>query len=185
MTTVDLRIPADLYDALLADVAGRTEWAGYLLCGVLRGGHDILLGREWCPVPAAMQLPGTGHGFSWHPDFDVQMLNRLQGENLAGVVVHYHGGTRPGLSGDDRATVGSLMPFLSTEAAGRPHAFIVLGDRAISGPVYTGGAETGAVGTVRVTGTWLDDWAALDTASPERDKTASISGDGTPWVSGH
>ena len=34
------------------------------------------------------------------------------------------------------------MPFLSTEAAGRPHAFTVLGDRAISGSVYTGGAET-------------------------------------------
>jgi molybdopterin/thiamine biosynthesis adenylyltransferase len=166
VTTVDLRIPADLYETLLADVAGRTEWAGYLLCGVLRGGRDILLGREWCPVPAAMQLPGTGHGFSWHPDFDVQMLNRLQRENLAGVVVHYHGGTRPSLSGDDRATAGSLMPFLSTEAAGRPHAFTVLGDRAITGPVYTGGAETGAVGTVRVTGTWLDDWAAPDTASP-------------------
>jgi len=35
-------------------------------------------------VPATMQLPGTGHGFSWHPDFDIQMLNRLQRENLAG-----------------------------------------------------------------------------------------------------
>ena len=65
---------------MLADVAGRTEWAGYLLCGVLRGAREVLLGREWCPVPAAMQLPGTGHGFSWHPDFDVQMLNRMQRE---------------------------------------------------------------------------------------------------------
>lgn len=164
MTTVDLRISADLYDAVLADISGHTEWAGYLLCGVLHGDKDTLLGREWCPVPANMQLPGTGHGFSWHPDFDVQMLNRLQRENLAGVVVHYHGGTKPRLSGDDRATAGSLMPFLSTEAAGRPHAFTVLGDREISGPVYTGGAETGAVGTMRVTGTWLDDWAATDTA---------------------
>jgi hypothetical protein len=165
VTTVDWRIPADLYDALLADMARRTEWPGYLL----RGGRDVLLGREWCPVPAAMQLRSTGHGFSWHSDFDVQMLNRLQRENLAGVVVHYHGGTRPGLSGDDRATAGSLMPFLSTEAADRPHAFTVLGDRAISGRVYTGGAETGAVATVRVTGTWLDDWAASDMASPTAD----------------
>jgi molybdopterin-synthase adenylyltransferase len=169
VTTVDLRIPVDLYNALLADVAGSTEWAGYLLCGVLRGSRDILLGREWCSVPAAMQLPGTGHGFSWHSDFDVEMLNRLQRENLAGVVVHYHGGTRPGLSGDDRATAGSLMPFLSAEAVGRPHAFTVLGDRAISGPVYIGGAETGAVGSVRVTGTWLDDWAAPDTVGPAAD----------------
>jgi hypothetical protein len=119
VTTVDLRIPADLYDAVLADLAGRTEWAGYLLCGVLRGDKDILLGRQWCPVPAIMQLPGTRHGFGWHPDFDVQMLNRLQRENLAGVIVHYHGGTRPRLSGDDRATAGSLMPFLSTGSSAR------------------------------------------------------------------
>jgi molybdopterin-synthase adenylyltransferase len=159
VTTVDLRIPADLYDSLIADVTGRAEWAGYLLCGVLRGDPDILLGREWCPVPAAMELPGTGHGFSWHPDFDVQMLNRLQREGLAGVVVHYHGGTSPRLSNDDRATAESLMPFLSAEAGGRPHAFTVLGDRALSGSVYRDGAEAGKLGAVRVIGAWLDDWA--------------------------
>ena len=104
MTTVDLRIPGDLYSLLLTDVSGNMEWAGYLLCGVLRGDRDVLLGREWCPVPAVMQLTGTGHGFSWHSDFDVQMLNRMQKEGLACVVFHYHGGTKPSLSGDDRAT---------------------------------------------------------------------------------
>ena len=165
MITADLRIPGDLHDAMLADVAGRTEWAGYLLCGVLRGAREVLLGREWCPVPAAMQLTGTGHGFSWHPDFDVQMLNRMQREGLAGVIVHYHGGTRPRLSGDDRATAASLMPFLSTEAGDRLHAFAVLGDRAISGSVYRDGTEVGALGAVRVTGTWLDDWPTAGTAA--------------------
>lgn len=164
MITADLRIPGDLHDALLADVAGRTEWAGYLLCGVLRGAREVLLGREWCPVPAAMQLTGTGHGFSWHPDFDVQMLNRMQREGLAGVIVHYHGGTRPHLSGDDRATAASLMPFLSSEAGDRLHAFAVLGDRAISGSVYRDGTEVGALGAVRVTGTCLDEWPAAGTA---------------------
>jgi hypothetical protein len=112
-----------------------------------------------------MQLTGTGHGFSWHPDFDVQMLNRMQREGLAGVIVHYHGGTRPGLSGDDRATTASLMPFLSTEAGDRLHAFAVLGDRAISGSVYRAGTEVGALGAVRVTGTWLDDWPTAGTAA--------------------
>jgi molybdopterin/thiamine biosynthesis adenylyltransferase/proteasome lid subunit RPN8/RPN11 len=168
--TVDLRLPGDLHDALLADVAGRTEWAGYVLCGVLRGDREILLGREWCPVPAAMQLVGTGHGFSWHPDFDVQMLNRMQREGLAGVVVHYHGGSKPRLSGDDRATSASLMPFLSAEARARPHAFAVLGDRAISGSVYRDGAEIGTLGAVRVVGTWLDNWPTSRTAEPPADE---------------
>ena len=164
MIIADLRIPGDLHNAMLADVAGRTEWAGYLLCGVLRGGREVLLGREWCPVPAPMQLTGTGHGFSWHPDFDVQMLNRMQREGLAGVIVHYHGGTKPRLSGDDRATAASLMPFVSAEAGDRLHAFAVLGDRAISGSVYRDGMEVGALGAVRVPGTWLDDWPTAGTA---------------------
>ena len=61
MITVDLRLPGDLHDALLADVAGRTEWAGYMLCGVLRGDREILLGREWCPVPGRHAVrPGPG-----------------------------------------------------------------------------------------------------------------------------
>jgi molybdopterin/thiamine biosynthesis adenylyltransferase len=168
--TVDLRIPGDLHDVLLADVAGRVEWAGYLLCGVLHGDRDVLLARAWCPVPAAMRLTGTGHGFSWHPDFDVQMLNRMQREGLTGVVIHYHGGTRVRLSGDDRTTAASLMPFLSTEAGGRLHAFAVFGDRAISGSVYRDGAEIGALGAVRVTGTWLDDWPATDAAGLAADE---------------
>ena len=165
MITADLRIPGDLHDAMTADVAGRTEWAGYLLCGSLHGAREVLLGREWCPVPAAMHLTGTGHGFSWHPDFDVQMLNRMQREGLAGVIVHYHGGTRPRLSRDDRTTAASLMPFLSSEAGDRLHAFAVLGDRAISGSVYRNGAEAGALGVVRVTGAWLDDWPTAGSAA--------------------
>jgi molybdopterin-synthase adenylyltransferase len=168
--TADLRIPGDLHDAMLTDVAGRTEWAGYLLCGILRGTREVLLGREWCPVPAAMQLTGTRHAFSWHPDFDVQMLNRMQREGLAGVIVHYHGGARPRLSGDDRATASSLMPFLSTEAGDRLHAFAVLGDRAISGSVYRDGMEAGALGAVRITGTWLDDWPTAGTAAVAEDR---------------
>jgi molybdopterin-synthase adenylyltransferase len=169
VTTVDLRIPGDLYDRLLADVSKEFEWAGYLLCGVLHGSPDVLLGREWCPVPPAMQLKGTAHGFSWDPDFDVAMLNRMQRESLAGVVIHYHGGGRPKLSGDDYKTAESLMPFLSREAAGRPHAFIVLGNRAVSGSAYKDGVPIRALGTVRVASTWIDDWPdARSSAAPSQ-----------------
>ena len=158
MTTVDLRIPADLYQALHNDVAGSREWAGYLLCGIRHGSPDLLLGREWHPVPVAQQVTGIGHGFSWHPDFDVQMLNKLQRDNQAAVVIHYHGGRSPRPSHDDTATAKSLMTFLSGEAPGRPHAFAVLGDKAISGIIYASGTTAGALGTVRIVGSWLDDW---------------------------
>ena len=164
MSTADLRVPADLYRALLADLTRSGEWAGYLLCGVRRGPPDLLLGLDWCPVPAEQQVTGTGHGFSWHPDFDIRMLNKMQRENLAAVILHYHGGSSPRPSGDDTATAQSLMPFLSAEAAHRPHAFAVLGDRAISGTVYQDGAVAGAMRNVQITGSALDDWAPATTA---------------------
>jgi len=169
VTTADLRVPADLYQAVQADVAGTREWAGYLLCGVRRGDRDLLLGREWHPVPSSMHVPGTGHGFSWHPDFDVQMLNKAQRENLAVVVIHYHGGRLPKLSLDDQATAQSLMTFLSREAPRGPHAFAVLGDRAISGTIYADGAASGTLGAVRVAGSWLDDWESGGNATARPD----------------
>jgi hypothetical protein len=161
MTNVELRIPGDLQNYLLADITRAQEWAGYLLCGVSRiGSREILLGRDWVPVPPHFQIADSDHGFSWHPNFDVQMLNRIQRENLAGVVLHYHGGTTPTLGmSSDRQTASSLMPFLSSEAPGRPHVFGVLGEHAGSGSVFRDGRETGDIAGLRISGSWLDDWS--------------------------
>jgi molybdopterin/thiamine biosynthesis adenylyltransferase len=160
MTAVDLRVPADLFSALRRDVAGREEWAGYLLCGATRGhGRVTLLGRSWNVVPGQQRRRGTTHGFSWSPDFDVEMLNRAQRENLACVVIHYHGGHAPGQSGTDRATCDSLLPFLSQEAPGRPHGFLILGDGAADCAIFYDGAQTGRLDGLRVTGAKLDDWS--------------------------
>lgn len=161
MTAVELRIPGDLQRRLLADITGTKEWAGYLLCGVSRiKNREILLGRDWVPVPVHYQIASSGHGFSWHPDFDVEMLNRVQRENLAAVILHYHGGTTPTLGmSSDRQTARSLMPFLSSEAPGRPHVFGVLGERAGSGSVFRDGSEIGDLVGLRISGSWLDDWS--------------------------
>jgi molybdopterin/thiamine biosynthesis adenylyltransferase len=160
MTIVDLRVPGDLQNRLLADITKKQEWAGYLLCGTaLFGDRELLLGRDWVPVPPEYQIRRTGHGFSWHPDFDVQMLNRLQKEKLSAVVLHYHGGTSPTLGmSSDRETASSLMPFLSNQAPGRSHIFGVLGQRAGSGIVFRDGNETGNLEGLRICGSWLDDW---------------------------
>jgi hypothetical protein len=55
------------------------------------------------------------------------------------------------------------MPFLSREAGQRPHAFAVLGDRAMSGPVYSNGKEIGTLGAIRIVSNWLDDWTVVKT----------------------
>lgn len=177
MTTAELRIPADLQSRLLADITKAQEWAGYLLCGVSRiGGREILLGREWVPVPTRYQITNSGHGFSWHPDFDIEMLNRIQRENFAGVILHYHGGSTPTLGmSSDRQTARSLMPFLSSEAPGRPHVFGVLGEHAGSGSVFRDGTEIGELAGLRISGSWLDDWSVGRngrklTISPRQDR---------------
>ena len=161
MTIVELRVPGDLQNRLMADITRAQEWAGYLLCGVSHlDDREVLLGRDWVPVPAEFQISNSGHGFSWHPNFDVQMLNRIQGENLAGVVLHYHGGSSPTLGmSSDRQTARSLMPFLSAEAPGRSHIFGVLGEHAGSGAVFRDGKETNDLGGLRICTSWLDDWS--------------------------
>lgn len=160
MPTIELRVPGDLHSALVADITRSREWAGYLLCGVLRlPARTILLGREWRPVPAGMEIRGTGHGFSWNPDFDIEMLNTAQREALACVVLHYHGGSSPDLGHkSDRPTADSLMPFLSREAAGRPHLFGVVGDHAMNAIAFQDGVEIEGLSSYIVTSGSLDRW---------------------------
>ncbi len=165
MTTVDLRVPGDVQRTMFTDLTRDREWAGYLMCGVHQGsGHDLLLGRAWHPVPPKMQITGTRHGFSWHSDFDVEMLNLAQRDNLACAVFHYHGGARPSLGHtSDRQTANSLMPFLSREAPDRPHVFGVLGDHAATGLVFRDGAEVGSLSSFRVSTQCIDDWSTGST----------------------
>jgi molybdopterin/thiamine biosynthesis adenylyltransferase len=149
----ELRIPGDLYDALHAYLTQSEEWAGYLLCGVLETPNRVvLLGREWCPIPEQFRIRGTRHGMTWHPNFDIEMLNRAQRERLGCVVIHHHGGGHPSLSDTDKTTCDSLLPFLSREAPIRPHAFVVTGTNTAAGPVYRGGHHMGDLSLTKVVG---------------------------------
>lgn len=159
MINAELRIPRDLQDALYPYVTQAEEWAGYLLCGVLETPDRlVLLGREWCPIPAQYRIRGTGHGMTWHPNFDVEMLNRAQLERLGCVVIHHHGGSAPHLSGTDRQTCDSLLPFLSREAPIRPHAFVVLGEHTAAGRVYRAGKHVADLSATRIAGSAIDSW---------------------------
>ena len=158
MTTAELRLPRDLHAALKAHITQAQESAGYLLCGVIEGGDRmVLLGREWWPVRPRYRIISS-HGMTWHPDFDVAMLNRAQKERLACVLVHHHRGDSPRLSPTDLKTCDSLLPFLSTEAPDRPHAFVVMGDRTAAGRVYRAGERVADLGDTVVVGSAIDRW---------------------------
>jgi molybdopterin/thiamine biosynthesis adenylyltransferase len=159
MITAELRIPADLADELRAYITQAEEWAGYLLCGVVETPVRLaLVGREWCPIPARYRIRRTGHGMTWHPDFDVEMLNRAQRDRLGCVVIHHHGGQSPRLSGTDQTTCDSLLPFLSREAPARPHAFVVMGDHTAAGQVYRAGDHIADLSSTSIVGSALDLW---------------------------
>jgi len=166
VSSARIRLPADVHATMLADVTRNEEWAGYLLCGVVRDGENwTFLGREWCPVPPKFQIRGTRYGLTWHPDFDVEMLNRSQNEGMACVIVHHHGGRTPRLSEPDRNTRDSLLPFLSSNSPLRPHGFVVLGDKALAGDAFLDGERIGDIDWMRVSGAWLEDWGNAPLAS--------------------
>jgi hypothetical protein len=90
----------------------------------------------------------------------------LGAENLAAVVIHYHGGSAPRLSGDDNATeVTHAIPVEgSWPAAPRIRRTRRSGDVwAMSGPVYSNGKEIGTLGAIRIVSNWLDDWTVVKT----------------------
>jgi molybdopterin/thiamine biosynthesis adenylyltransferase/proteasome lid subunit RPN8/RPN11 len=162
MTTAELRVPRDLYLALQAHITQAQESAGYLLCGAIEDQDRVtFLGREWWPVRPRYRILSS-HGMSWHPDFDVVMLNRAQNEWLACLLVHHHPGAWPRLSPTDRRTCDSLLPFLSAEAPGRAHAFMVMGERAAVGRVYRAGREVGGIAEVVVAGSAIDRWSPAE-----------------------
>lgn len=161
MTNVELRIAGDHRDQMLSDLSETREWAGYLLCGSSQlEGREVLFSRDWIRVPDKYEIHGSNHGFSWHSDFDVAMLNRIQKENLSAVVLHYHGGASPRLGAtSDRETANSLMPFLSQMAPGRTHVFGVLGEESFHGLTYIDGNETGEVAALRISTSSLINWS--------------------------
>lgn len=159
MIHAELRIPADIQETLYLCVTQAEEWAGYLLCGMLETDERlVLLGREWCAIPGRLRIRGTGAGMTWHPDFDVEMLNRAQQEQLGCVVVHHHSGPSPTPSQIDWNTCDSLLPFLSREFPERPHAFVVMGDRAAVGRVYRKGEHLADLSVTEISGSALVSW---------------------------
>jgi molybdopterin/thiamine biosynthesis adenylyltransferase len=174
MISGELRIPRDLYEALNAYITQHEEWAGYLLCGALdTGDRLVLLGREWCPIPEKYRIRGTAHGMTWHPDFDIEMLNRAQRERLGCVVIHHHSGRTPGPSGTDRRTRDSLLPFISREAPTQPHAFVIMGDQSGAGQIYVGGKHVADLTATCIVGSAIESWSRnSENLAQERDLDA-------------
>src|SRR3954471_231473 len=90
--SVDIRISGPLFADVRAHVEDftRGEEAGFLLCSISRlEARDVLLAREWIPVPdEAIERNANGSVLSWSADFNSLALQRALERDGTLVLVH-------------------------------------------------------------------------------------------------
>lgn len=172
---VELRLPgarfADICTYLADSSAG--ERAGFLICGMATlPDRDLLLARQWIAITddAVIRAP-NGHGLSWHPSFNAEMIATAAALRGALVLVHAHGrSVRPRFSDDDDRNAAALFPVISRSLPARHSGSVVLGAHTAYGRFWRDGLPAGALARLRVVQAPLDDWTpdAPPDASPLR-----------------
>jgi molybdopterin-synthase adenylyltransferase len=148
----------------------RGEEAGFLICGVSRlPDRDLLLGREWLPVPDdAVTDRGGRYGLAWSGAFNARVVGRADAIGAAAVLIHFHGGSAPRFSTDDDEKAAELFPPVSRLLDGRPSGSVVLGSGAAYGEFWRDGRRSGELRRLRIVGAPLEDWP------PDRGQTPRI-----------
>ena len=145
------------------------EEAGFLLCGyALVEDRDVLLAREWMPVPEHQKVRRGRYGLEWTPAFSALVLARADALHAGVVLIHSHGkSSAPGLSGDDRDTAERILSGFS-RLLGRPCGSVVLGNGAAAGVFYRHGQPAGELSFIRVVDAPLVFWYPTAVAKPRR-----------------
>lgn len=158
---IELRIPGGLFADVLRHTTDTTrgEEAGFLLCSVALGDHGTtLLARDWLPVPEEEVIRRGGKFVvEWTPAFNSKAISNALEMGCSLVLVHYHGGTEPELSGDDRVNAEDLFPAISRLLDGRVSGSVVLGAPGASGIFWRDGRPAGTFFRLRVVGDYIDD----------------------------
>jgi molybdopterin-synthase adenylyltransferase len=144
-----------LYDRTRQHVlkSAPNEEAAVLLCGAMHSPEmEVLLVREFHPIPESGFISKGGLFLSIDPGWYGPLLKRCREENLSFVLVHSHpfsSGAR--FSGTDDEGERQLMPRLLQRAPNRAHGAIVFGTELVSARVWLPGDVHGqtAVATVR------------------------------------
>lgn len=140
---VDLRIARALFHDVRSHVEdfSRGEEAGFLICSLSSlDDRDVLLAREWHPVPAAaIARNSQGSVLSWSADFNSQVLQRAVDLEATPVLVHSHGSTAPSFSPDDRAKERRLFGAFSRIVDPLPTGTLLLGRGDAAGSFWVGG----------------------------------------------
>ncbi len=168
---IELRIGRQQFDGVRSHVEDfrKGEQAGFLLCGCARVQEaDVLLAREWLPVPDDQKVRRHRYGLEWTPGFSASVLARADASHTGVVLIHSHGKrSSPGLSGDDRDTAERILSGFS-RVLGRPCGSVVLGKAAAAGVFFSDGRRAGDLSLLRVVDEPLEFWYPTDFAGPIR-----------------
>lgn len=159
---IELRIGGQTFAAIRKHIEDAThgEEAAFLFCGVaVVDGLDVLLVREWLPVPMHAKVRSHEYGMEWTPVFSAQVLAHADRLRVAVVLIHYHGGSpQPRLSDNgDQKTNRSLFPGFS-RVLSHPCGSVVLGDHAASGVFWRAGQPYGELARLRVVDAPVEFW---------------------------
>jgi molybdopterin-synthase adenylyltransferase len=171
---VDLRILRALFEQMRLHVEdfSRGEEAGFLICrhGALPD-RDVLLAREWHPVPAGELNRGAeGSVLAWSARFNSEILERCLELDCTPVLVHSHGSADPRFSSDDRARERPLFGAFSRITEPLPTGSLLLGCGDAIGSFWVDGANDRRLARLIVLDRSIESWPASD-ASPDPPRT--------------
>jgi len=162
---IDVRLGADLFADSRAHVEDfrRGEEAGFLLCGVSSGdGRDVLLGREWIPIPdSAIERRSHGSVLSWSAQFNSEVLERAFSQDATVILIHSHGRSAPKFSSDDRSKERPLFGAFSRLLDPLPTGSLLLGQDDAAGSFWHAGDNRLEFGRIVVVGDTIDVWRAV------------------------
>jgi len=168
---IEVRVGGAAFAAMRSHVENfnHGEEAGFLLCGyALAEDRDVLLAREWMPVPEQHKVRRGRYGLEWTPALSALVLARADALDAGVVLVHSHDRrSAPGLSGDDRDTAERMLSGFS-RLLGRPCGSVVLGNDAAAGVFYRDGQPAGELSFIRVVDAPLVFWYPTVMAKPGR-----------------
>ena len=169
---LDVRIDRDRFRVVCAHVEdfSRGEEAGYLLCSISRlPDRDVLLAREWMPVPEwAIERNAHGSVLSWSSTFNSEALQRAHDMHATLVLVHSHGLPNPVFSRDDRRKEAPVFAPFSRMLDPLPTGMLLLGQGDATGSFWLGGRKDVVFRRLVIIGETVDIWHSVQLPRPKR-----------------
>jgi molybdopterin/thiamine biosynthesis adenylyltransferase len=163
--SVDLRISGGLFDQVRAHVEdfSRGEEAGFLICHINRlPDHDVLLAREWIPIPDHAITRNEGSVLSWSADFNSDVLARAVELDATPVLVHSHGTSNPRFSPDDRTKERPLFGAFSRIVDPLPTGTLLIGRGDATASFWINGRNDLQFRRLVIIGDTIETWYSTD-----------------------